>query len=411
MTVVAALTMFLRGEELGEVRRLRNGRLRLRFATSALGRWGEGSRPLSLSLPLTERRVEGPELERFLDNLLPEGAARAALEREHHVRPGDTFGLLSHVGAECAGAVQLLPEGAEPTDGHLRPLDDAEVARIVADLPTLEPPDGLAVTASLGGIQAKVLLHRTSTGWAWPADGAMSTHLIKPEPWGATGVPHLVQLEHWTLGLARAAGIPAARSELVTLGGREAIVVERFDRADGSRLHQEDLAQALGLAAVDKYEGSGTGPGRLATVARQAAAEAVDPSELLRDLLRQVTFNVVIGNGDAHAKNYSFTIDQEASYGVAPLYDTAPVFLVSADYRHSGMAIAGKNRLDLITGGDLVLEAESWGMRADDARAVVVATAEAVTDAVGSASELDVHADVPAALRERAGRIARSSRR
>ncbi|MFB8227854.1 HipA N-terminal domain-containing protein [Cellulosimicrobium sp. NPDC055967] len=75
------LAVHLRGDPIGEVRRLRNGRLRLQFSDGALHRWGEGSRPLSLSLPLTPRRLDGPEVHRFLDNLLPEGPVRAALER------------------------------------------------------------------------------------------------------------------------------------------------------------------------------------------------------------------------------------------------------------------------------------------------------------------------------------------
>ncbi len=403
------LAVHLRGDPLGEVRRLRNGRLRLQFSDEALHRWGEGSRPLSLSLPLTPRRLDGPEVHRFLDNLLPEGPVRAALEREHVVAPSDTFGLLARVGAECAGAVQLVPQGTTLDDGYLRPLDDAEFAWLVTELPTLDPPDDLTVTASLGGVQAKVLLHRTAGGWSWPASGALSTHIVKPEPLGGTGIEGLVRLEHWTLRLARASGLPAARSELVEIGGLEAIVVERYDRVSGRRTHQEDLAQALGLAAQDKYEPSGRSPGRLAEVARAASAEAVDPTALCRDLLRLVTFNTIIGNGDAHAKNYSLLIDAEASFSVAPLYDAAPVYLASSAYRHSGLAVAGRNRLDLISGEHLVEEATTWGMRRDEATEVVVETARAVQSGLHDVDAHIAQPDVPGAVADRAAAIAGSA--
>ncbi|NDO89563.1 HipA domain-containing protein [Cellulosimicrobium composti] len=403
------LALFLRSEPLGEVRQLRNGRLRLQFSDEALQRWGEGSRPLSLSLPLTPRRVDGVSVHRFLDNLLPEGPVRAALEREHDVRPSDTFALLAHVGVECAGAVQLVPEGIGLGRGHLRPLDDDEFAALVTELPTLDPPDGLAVTASLGGVQAKVLLHRSESGWSWPADGALSTHIIKPEPLGGTGIERLVRLEHWTLCLARASGIPAARSELVEIDGREAIVVERYDRTGGRRTHQEDLAQALGLAAQDKYEPSGQSPGRLAAVARAASAEAVDPTLLRKDLLRLVAFNTIIGNGDAHAKNYSLLIDAEASYSVAPLYDAAPVYLASSTYRHSGLAVAGRNRLDLITGAHLVDEATTWGMRRSEVVGTIVETAQAVRRGLDDIDVALPQDDVHALVAERAAAVERSA--
>lgn len=148
--------------------------------------------------------------------------------------------------------MHLTPEGATFDDGYLRPLDDAEFARLVSELPTLDPPDDLTVTASLGGVQAKVLLHRTESGWAWPADRALSTHIVKPELLGGTGIEDLVRLEHWTLLLAQASGVPAARSELIAVDGRDVIVVERYDRTGGRRSHQEDLAQVLGLAAQGK---------------------------------------------------------------------------------------------------------------------------------------------------------------
>jgi serine/threonine-protein kinase HipA len=403
------LALFLRGEPLGEVRKLRNGRLRLQFSEDALQRWGEGSRPLSLSLPLTPRRVDGPLVHRFLDNLLPEGPVRAALEREHDIRPADTFALLAQVGAECAGAVQVVRADVGLREGYLRPLADDEFAALVTELPTLDPPDGLVVTASLGGVQAKVLLHRTDSGWAWPADGALSTHIVKPEPLGGTGVEGLVRLEHWTRCLARASGIPAARSELIDVDGREAIVVERYDRAGGRRTHQEDLAQALGLAAQDKYEPSGQAPGRLAAVARAASAEAIEPSLLREDLLRLVTFNTIIGNGDAHAKNYSLRIDAEASYSVAPLYDAAPVFLASSAYRHSGLAVAGRNRLDLITGELLAEEAVSWGMGRTQAVETIASVADTVLRGLKSAPVDLPQADVPERVADRAAAVAQSA--
>lgn len=376
------LVVWLHGSRLAEVHRLRNGRLRLRFDPDAFNRYGIGTCPLSLSLPVTDRRVQGPALDRFLDNLLPESSVRSALERENGVSPGDAFALLGVLGRECAGAVQLTPDDTPVGTGRLVPMSDDEVATLVARLPTLDPPDGEVVSASLGGVQAKVLLTRTDDGWAWPAEGAMSTHIVKPEPVADVAVPDLVRWEEWTLRLARTAGLPAARAELVDFDGRTAVVVERFDRQDGRRLHQEDMAQALGVAARDKYEPSTGRPSRLEQLVAAARAQAVDPDRLVADLVAQLTFNLVIGNGDAHAKNYSLTLGERPACDMAPLYDVAPVFLLNPTYQHFGLALDGQTRLRHLTGAHLVREAQHWGARPTDVRQVVERVTTAIREAL-----------------------------
>nr|WP_239199952.1 HipA domain-containing protein [Cellulomonas sp. ACRRI]MCG7288237.1 HipA domain-containing protein [Cellulomonas sp. ACRRI] len=376
------LHVWLRGRHLAELEQLRNGRLRMRYDSEALDTWGIGARPLSLSLPLTEKRVQGDHLERFLDNLLPEGAVRGALERQHRIRPGDTFALLARIGRECAGAIQLTDDDGPAPDGHLVPLTAAEVDRIVSNLPTLEPPEGEVVSASLGGIQSKVLLTRTRDGWAWPAAGAMSTHIIKPEPVTDVGPADLIRWEDWTLRVARAAGLPAAHTELADFDGRLALVVERFDRTHGRRSHQEDFTQALGVAARDKYE-SGTGEERLRRIAVDAGVEAVDPVGFVTELVGQLAFNLIVGNGDAHSKNYSLAIDETATFSMAPLYDVAPVYLLNPMYQSFGHSLDGTGRLRHLTAGHLVRESTSWGADPEVVARTVATVATRVRTALG----------------------------
>jgi serine/threonine-protein kinase HipA len=388
------LAVWLYGIHVAALTQLRNGRLRFRWMPEAVARWGEGSCPLSLSLPITVRRVQGPHLERYFDGLLPESPLRGQLEREHSVAPDDAFGLLSALGAECAGAVQVLPSGTEPSSGTLRLLADAEVDGVISDLPTLPAADDLPMTASLGGIQAKVLLTATPEGWAWPLGGAASTHIVKPEPISDAVIPDLVRLEDWTMRIARAAGIPAATTEIQEFDGRTAIVVERYDRVDGMRIHQEDLAQGLGLATRDKYEQERS-PGHLAALADQATEHAADPEAFLDALLEQVTFNVVVGNGDSHAKNYSYIIDAQARLHPAPMYDAAAVHLVVPRYNRSGLAVNGKTRLQYIKPGDLAAESAAWGRPIEQSRALVEDVVERVRRAT---NDID---DDPCKVREK----------
>jgi serine/threonine-protein kinase HipA len=144
-----------------------------------------------------------------------------------------------------------------------------------------------------------VLLTRHDGGLAWPGRGAVSTHIIKPEPLEPY-IPALLAAEDWALKTAAAAGIPAATARLEMFGSRQAIIVDRFDRAPaGCRLHQEDFTQALALASEAKYEGSSAPPSRLTRLVKAAAPHTRDDDAFRRDLLKAVTFNLAIGNGDA----------------------------------------------------------------------------------------------------------------
>ncbi|GMA30777.1 type II toxin-antitoxin system HipA family toxin [Litorihabitans aurantiacus] len=403
MTTPRVLHLWLQGRHIGEIERLRSGRPRLRFDPESLRHWGVGARPLSYSLPLTPRRVESPELEIYLDNLLPEGALRTQLEREHGVRPGDALGLLAHVGQECAGAVQITT-GDELPVPRLRPLTPGEVDRIVLDLPTLTSPDGESITASLGGVQSKVLLTRDGDGWSWPTGGAPSSHLLKPEPADPrAAVPRIIELEHWAMRVAARAGQAVARTEIGRFGGRLTLVVERFDREDGERFHQEDAAQALGIRPGDKYEPA-AGEGRLRRLATGPGAEAEDPAVFRDDLLRQVTFRLLVGDGDAHAKNYSL-MNRDGSFSVAPAYDVAPVFHVDPRFGDFGMRVDGQRRLARLGREHLVAEAESWGVPRGRARDVVQDVAASVRSALESTADLEGF-DLVARVRARVDQVA-----
>jgi serine/threonine-protein kinase HipA len=312
-----ALDVWLHGVHVARLSEPSRFRLRWEFTDEALDTFGEGSRVLSLALPFSRRPVQDrngePQVSAFVEGLLPEGNLRRYVATEAGVPVTDTITLLERVGAECAGAVQILADGAKPGAGRVRRLTKREVDSLIADLPTYHLPEGATPQASLAGIQDKVLLVALPDGgWGWPEAGAPSTHIIKPEPFGGA-VKYLIQTEDWALRLAHEAGISAAESCLERFQEREAIVVTRYDRStEGQRLHQEDFCQALGLDPQAKYESTGEAArlgSRLRRLARTAAPRALDPDGLRSALLRAVTFNVVIGNADAHSKNYSVMID------------------------------------------------------------------------------------------------------
>lgn len=385
--------MWLHGIRVARLSEPSRFRLRLDFTDDALDAFGEGSRVLSLALPISRRPVmdgkpsgSGLVVSAFVEGLLPEGNFRQHVAAEAGIPVTDTIGLLRRVGVECAGAVQILADGIEPGAGHVRRLADDEVARLVADLPTYHLPEGATPQASLAGIQDKVLLVALPDGsWGWPESGAASTHIIKPEPLGGA-LPHLVQTEDWALHVASEAGLVAADSRVATFNGREAIVVSRYDRSPtGERGHQEDFCQALGLDPRAKYESTAEFDrhgSRLKRVARAAAARSHDPDAFRMALLRAVTFNVVMGNGDAHSKNYSLMIDRAGSVSLAPIYDAAPTAYLDPRYKGTGQVINGKTSIDSVDVEDLAGEGASWGMSTRRARTVVETCIERVHAAV-----------------------------
>lgn len=380
------------------------GRLqhRLEFTQEALDVFGQRKALLSLSLPTTSKPVETRHVRNFLDGLLPEGQIRTEIARRTGVAEYDVMGLLAHVGRECAGAIQVMEPGAQPEGGRLEPLSATDMAAMVADLPTRDWSEALAQHASLAGVQDKLLIAKTGEGWAWPLDGAMSTHIVKPQPFG-TSLDTLILSEHWAMQLAASSGVDVAETELMMFDDREAIVVTRFDRRDGQRIHQEDFCQALGLAPNDKYETDLRGPSRFSQIAHVARRGLGDRHGFHQALLRAATFNVLIGNGDSHSKNYSLLISANGDVGLAPLYDVAPTFHLNASYRNSGQLIGSRVRLDEITGTDLVAEAKSWGMDEQDAGRVVRETIEATMSALDDAEIPDRMAPMISSLRRLLG--------
>lgn len=243
-----------------------------------------------------------------------------------------------------------------------------------------------------------LLVARPDGGWGRPRHGYPSTHILKVDDRFHHG---LVRAEHACLSLARAAGLGAAGSQLLTVGDSDCIVVSGFDRdidSDGTvvRVHQEDACQALGIDPDrwdrrGKYEAYG-GPS-FKQVAGLLDSWAQDSAAGLAGLLDHLVFTVTIGNADAHGKNIAFLHPQRGQIRLAPLYDTVPTTMWAQLRTTAAMTVAGKQSLSTLTIDDIVEEARSWSMNEQTARRRALDVAERLRDAVRS--EL-VQVDTPA---------------
>ena len=281
---------------------------------------------LSASLPLQAEPFDDRKTRPFFAGLLPEGQMRRLIAKQFQVSGQNDFALLDHIGGECAGAVTFLEPGQAlpvPTrSDDVQWLSDEEVVAILNELPRrpmLAGQDGLRL--SLAGAQDKLPVVFDGARIGLPLNGTPSSHILKP---AIHAVEDSVSNEGFCMALAEAMQLKPAKSKVHKVLDRSFLLVERYDRlidAQGNRqrLHQEDFCQALGVVPEMKYQNEG-GPDLAQCFDLLRSATRPSAPQVLR-LLDYVIFNALIGNHDAHAKNFSLLYSGKAPV-LAPSYDT-----------------------------------------------------------------------------------------
>ena len=319
---------------------------------------------LSFSLPKQAEPFNRRACQPFFGGILPEEGQRTAIARALGVSADNEFRLLEHLGGEVAGALTLLPEGEAPAPRSAaapKLLNDDDLVQLLDHLPMrpmLAGEDGLRL--SLAGAQSKLPVLVIDGQIALPAPGQPTSHILKPPIARFAGT---TENEYFCMSLARAVGLDVAPVEMRTVGGRSFLLITRYDRATGpagkvTRLHQEDFAQALGVPSHRKYASEG-GPNFPDCFALLRRAATRPPRDILR-LLDAAIFNLIIGNADAHAKNFSL-LHKDGAITLAPLYDLLSTVIYPELSPKLAMKIGGKAVLDDI-------EARHWERFAADAQ-------------------------------------------
>jgi serine/threonine-protein kinase HipA len=280
---MSEIIALLDGREVGRVQQLR-GRLGFRYAES--WRLAEGAYPLSISLPLSQAEHGHAPVAAFLWGLLPDNEiVLQRWARQFGVSPRNPYALIREVGEDCAGAVQFVSEdrlqdiSAGTSDG-IAWLTEDEVAMRLALLRDDAGAGRLAGDTgrfSLAGAQPKTALLFDGQRWGVPSGRIPTSHILKP------ALPDLVghvENEHVCLNLARAFGLPAARSEARMFGNQQAIVIERYDRVDMRAMAAEAAARAAAqtvrAATVEAHADAAANVAGTAGFAAEAAAAAAD---------------------------------------------------------------------------------------------------------------------------------------
>ena len=325
------LVVLLAGRRVGLVRSNPKGRLTFTYDPA----WSESrdAYPLSLTMPIAAAEHGSTAIETFIWGLLPDN--EQVLERwamRFQVSAHNPFALIANVGEDCAGAVQFVrPERLEEVQGggadRVDWLEEAEIA----DRLRLLRKDHAAWRLprdtgqfSLAGAQPKTALLFEKGSWGIPSGRLPTTHILKPSLSHFDG--H-AENEHACLALARALGMPAARSRVERFGRELAIVVERYDRlrfGEGIlRVHQVDMCQALAVLPVHKYQNEG-GPG-IGEIIELLRTHSTQRGDDIQTFLDGISLNWLIAGTDAHAKNYSLLLGGGPFVRLAPLYDVASI--------------------------------------------------------------------------------------
>jgi serine/threonine-protein kinase HipA len=397
-----------------------NGEVRFTYDPDVVEK-GDRALMVGLRCPLRAQPYVGPTAEAVFENLLPEGALRRELGQATKHDASDTVGLLGVVGGDCAGALQLWPEGTAPP--QMPVYDPCEDQTLRA---AFSAADGqlrqVTGRASLSGAQAKLALWRMppvggeTPNYRLPRDGAPTTVVVKRP---GTSFHGLLEAELVGMRLMAAAQVPTAPSArcLVAPDCHESA---RFDRVVVSqtlvhRVHAEDGCQMTGRVSRNKYAAE-RGP----TFQEFAALLDRSGSEALLDretLFRWAVANAAIGNYDGHAKNLSFVYVSAETVRLAPAYDVVVTEVFPGLDQTFSLSFGGTTHPNALTPRSLNTAAREFRMTtpraqemaSDVVRRVKMALPEvlhAVTEDHGDTAMLDrLSASVTATVDSLASRL------
>ena len=301
--------------------------------------WIESGFAISPHLPFN-KEYSSVTVKRFLENLIPEGEGLEDIATFAHISKNNTFAIVNTIGYDTAGAL-MFGEKSNRDEAIFREISSAELSERIEQLESRSIAIwDKKVRLSLAGVQAKlpVILKDEKIGLG---DGRLSsTHIMKFQ---TKKYLHIVVNEFFCMTLAKKIGLKVAKVELKRFGEYPTLLIERFDRVYRGdfveRLHIIDGCQILNLPPTYKYEQNFGNLRDVADIREGASFKKLFestkfctvPAVAQLELLNWAMFNLIIGNSDAHGKNFSFFVDKR---GVrpTPFYDMLSVMMYDFDH-------------------------------------------------------------------------------
>ena len=357
-----------------------NGRLSFQYTPEFLQKPNAAS--LSCSLPLQTEPFDDQLTRPFFAGLLPEGQMRRLIAQQLQVSGQNDFALLEHLGGECAGAVTFLEHEQAtypfPEDDDVQWLTDDELLAVLDELPRrpmLAGTDGLRL--SLAGAQDKLPVIFDGARIGLPRNGTASSHIVKPS---IREIDESVINEGFCMALANAMQLTPATATIRHVKNRPFLLVERYDRTIDSegrhqRLHQEDFCQALGVIPEMKYQNEG-GPNLAQCFDLVRRVTRPNAPQILK-LFDYVIFNALVGNHDAHAKNFSLLYSGKACF-LSPSYDILSTAIYSELTQKMAMKIGSQYKFSEVHARHWEQFAEEAGLTKSQAKKRIVGLAKSL---------------------------------
>lgn len=340
---MANLAVYMNGYRVGTFAKATSGAHHFQYHESWLAQ--PGCRPISLSMPLRHQAYRGDEAYNFFDNLLPDNPeVRNRVVARYQAVSTQPFDLLSCIGQDSVGALQLVTEGDDVPDVRridYKALSDDELEQILTSyksgIPLGMVKEQEEFRISIAGAQEKTALLYLDGRWYLPLNATPTTHIIKL-PIGkieshsySIDLSQSVENEYLCTLIAKEFGLPVLHCFMMQVGQVKALAVERFDRryaADRSwimRLPQEDFCQVLNVPSARKYESHG-GPG-ITDIMTILLGSTTPEQDRYLFMKSQVLFWLLAAT-DGHAKNFSVFIEPEGRFRLTPFYDILSVYPV-----------------------------------------------------------------------------------
>ena len=337
--------------------------------------WGM---PISVSLPLQKEPFSAERTRTFFEGLLPEGFTRRSVAQWMHVDEEDYLSILAGLGKECLGALQILDvEEPDSLLAKYRPLSMEQVGKLAEEGSTRSAEIVVASHLSLTGASGKVGLYydAVSKTWYQPIGTAASTHIVKQSH---VRLQNIVENEQLSLRTAHYLGLPVVDSFIINTDSAfqdsgVLLASRRYDRDTEAsvralgdlpcplRLHQEDMAQALGIPSSRKYEPEdGQYLQKVFRLVRDVSSDPLVDQKRLLDLL---IYDVLIGNTDNHIKNISLLYSPDLrAIRLAPAYDLICTLIYRESTSEMAIAVGGQKEWSKIRRQSFLDSADEMGL-------------------------------------------------
>ena len=307
--------------------------------------WIDKGFAISPHLPL-DGNFDHRAVRNYLQNLLPEGKGLEEITSNTTISKNNTFGLIKIIGEETSGALSFRGERNAVKETIFREVTAIELGEKLTRFKDV----GESITywdgrtrLSVAGVQDKLNMLEMDGKIGFGEGELCSNKIVKFE----TGkVPFIAVNELFTMLLADESGINVPPVEVRTYGGVRAFVIDRFDRRimpDNSRVlrrHVIDSCQATNLPPSYKYErqfgddGDGIYIRDGVSFPKLFEVETANSETYQTQLVRWMTFNILVRNYDAHGKNISFFVGKNG-LELTPFYDLVNIEAIAREVQSS----------------------------------------------------------------------------